>query len=310
MKILGFMGLIAGLSVLTACGADFDPGSRVTSFRVLAQHADAPFAQPGETVSINALSYEPEGRTVNWAWVTCVNPPSSTVQGCFDKLGSDTQASGALPVAAQGPGLDTFTYTVPTEALDSLPAAARSGALVGVVSVACPGSLTFESGPGDLPVRCSDPDTGRVLGLDEYVVGLKRILVRSADRNQNPGIARVTFDHADWPEGEVKTVTACDSNGNTYSDCASSSKHDIGAYITDGSIESGQDEFGVHFDEQVVVEYYATEGIFDNSVRVAGDPETGWAARKKASGSDITLWFVVHDDRGGVIWVERTVHVD
>ena len=309
MKKLRILALFAGVSGLSACGADFDPGSRVTSFRVLAVQADLPFARPGETVTLSSLSYDPEGRSVSWAWATCVNPAASTVEGCLAKMAADTQASGASPILAQGPGLDTFTYTVPTGTLDSLPVAARAGAFVGVLNVACPGTLSFEPGPADLPFRCADPSTGRALGLDEYVVGLKRIFVRSEDRNQNPSIARVTFDGADWPEGDLKQVDVCDTYGNSYAECAGSSKHRIGAYVADGSVESGRDQFGADFAEQVVVEYYATEGIFESSVRIAADPQTGWAARRQASGADVNVWFVVHDDRGGVTWAERTVHV-
>src|SRR3954453_1703213 len=116
MKQLGLWALLAAVSGLAACGADFDPGSRVTSFRVLAVQADLPFARPGETVTLSSLSYDPEGRTVNWAWATCVNPAASTVEGCLAKIDADT-ASGASPIAAQGPGLDTFSYTVPNDAL-------------------------------------------------------------------------------------------------------------------------------------------------------------------------------------------------
>jgi len=303
-------GAILSLSLLTACGASFDPGYRVTSFRVLAVQADTPFAKPGDTVHLTSLSYDPQGRTVNWAWATCLNPSASTVEGCLAKINADSGATGVSPIAAEGPGLDRFSYTVPSDALDALPAAARPSALVGVLSVACPGDLSVETGAADLPFRCTDPSSGRVLGGDEYVVGLKRISVRAVDRNQNPSIAKITFDGADWPEGEVKAVTACDTDGNEYAKCADSTKHQIAAVVTPDSVESGTTEFGESFSEQVVVEYYATEGLFENAVRLAESPETGWAARSAARGEELRIWFVVHDDRGGVTWLERSVRVE
>ncbi|HEY0467706.1 MAG TPA: hypothetical protein VGC79_26075, partial [Polyangiaceae bacterium] len=156
---------------------------------------------------------------------------------------------------------------------------------------------------------CTEAGTGRVLALDEYVVGLKRIQVRSTDRNQNPQIERVTFDGEDWPEQEIKQVIACDTDGNDYKACAENSQHQIGARPTSASVESGRSEFGVDFTEQVIIEYYATEGVFEYEIKVAAEPETGWAARKAASGKDLTLWMVVHDDRGGATWTERHVHV-
>lgn len=300
---------VLGLALLTGCGADFDPGYRVTSLRVLAVQADAPFAKPGETVTLSALSYDPQGRTVNWAWATCVNPSASTVEGCLAKINADSAATGVSPIAAQGPGLDTFSYTVPSDALDALPAAARPSAVIGILNVACPGDLSLEPGAADLPFRCTDSSTGRVLGGDEYIVGLKRISVRSSDRNQNPSIAKITFDGADWPEDEVKTVTACDTDGNVYSKCSASSKHQLAAVITPDSAESGTTEFGASFNEQVVVEYYATEGVFENAVKLAESPETGWAARGNASGEELRIWFVVHDDRGGAAWGARGLRV-
>ena len=50
--------------------------------------------------------------------------------------------------------------------------------------------------------------------------------------------------------------------------------------VSPDSFEFGQSELGVSFREQVIIEYYATEGSF-----------------------------VVHDDRGGGSWATRQVHV-
>ena len=85
--------------------------------------------------------------------------------------------------------------------------------------------------------------------------------------------------------------------------------HPVSANAAPGSAESGVDSFGVHFDEQVIVEYYATEGSFADSVRIASDPETKWAAREESAGRTVTMWMVLRDDRGGVDWASRTVTV-
>ncbi len=113
---------------MLGCAADFDPGSRVNSYRVLGQQMDAPFARPGETVNITSVSYDPQGRSVSWAWGACVNPDASTVRGCLDKIGADAALSGSSPILAQGSGLDHFSYTVPADTLDSLPADAKASA--------------------------------------------------------------------------------------------------------------------------------------------------------------------------------------
>ncbi|MET0792972.1 MAG: hypothetical protein ABW061_15735 [Polyangiaceae bacterium] len=305
LSAIGALGLLGSVG----CAPEFDPVSRVVTFRVLAQQADIPFAEPGETVHITSLSYDPQGRTVNWAWAACVNPDESTVQGCLDQIAADSAKTGASPILAQGAELSDFSYTVPSDALSSLPVQARTGAHVGVISIACPGDLSLDQGSNNLPFSCKEAGTGRTFGLDEYIVGMKRIQVRQIDRNQNPVIERVTFDGADWPETEIKTVTACDTDGNDYKPCADNSKHKLSARPTAASTERGTTEFGVAFTEQVIIEYYATDGVFEYEIKIADSPETGWAARKAASGKDLTLWMAVHDDRGGATWAQREVHV-
>jgi hypothetical protein len=305
LSVLGAVGLVS----TAGCAPEFDPVSRVVTFRVLAQETDLPFAKPGETVHITSLSFDPQGRAVNWAWAACVNPDESTVQGCLNKIAEDSAQTGASPILAQGAEMSDFSYTVPADALSSLPENARSGAHVGVISIACPGNLSLDQGSNHVPFSCTEAGTGRTFGLDEYIVGMKRIQVRQTDRNQNPVLEEISFDGADWPESEIKTVTACDTDGNDYKPCAGSSKHKISARPTRASTESGTTEFGVAFTEQVIIEYYATDGVFEYEIKIAGSPETGWAARKASSGKDLTLWMVVHDDRGGATWAQRQVHV-
>lgn len=298
---------LALVGALSGCEDDFDPGSRVTGFRVLAVQADHAYARPGESVHLSALSYEPAGRPVTWGWAACVNPSSSSVEGCLEKIAEDANG-GATPVLAFGVGVDSVDYVVPADALSSLAPDARSQAMTGVLSVACPGDLTMVNG-GSMPFRCTESGSGRELGLDEYVIGLKRIFQREADRNQNPVIARVTFDGAEWPEGEVKEVDGCDTDDNVFDDCSKSLRHDLAVVATQESFESGADEFGRDFEEQLVAQYYSTEGIFEFEARIAEEPETGWVARNYASGQEVRMWFVLRDDRGGVTWAERRVRV-
>src|SRR3954471_23812178 len=170
LNVLGGLGLMS----MAACAPDFDPVSRVVTFRVLAQETDLPFAKPGETVNIRSLSYDPQGRSVTWAWAACVNPDEATVQGCLDKIAEDSAQTGASPILAQGAEMSDFSYTVPQNALSSLPSSVRSSAHVGVISVACPGELSLTQGSNTLPFSCKEAGTGRTFALDEYIVGMKR----------------------------------------------------------------------------------------------------------------------------------------
>jgi hypothetical protein len=306
-KFLLALATVAAAASSTACATEFDPGSRINNLRVIAVRADVPYAHPGETVNLEALGYDPAARPITYGWSFCVNPVESTPQGCLAQMMIDAQKTGVPPAFTTGVDLTKYVVTVPTDLLDKLPPAARPNAMIGVIAVACPGTLTLTPS-GGLPYSCID-SAGRVLGLHDAITGMKRIFVRSKDRNENPVIARVTFDGADWPETETKTINVCDFDGNDYNDCGGE-KHTIGAFGPPNVIESGTDEYGTTFTEQVVAQYYATDCLFENSVRVSVKPETGFAARRSEKGKKVTLWLVLRDDRGGVTWVTRKLAVN
>ena len=302
---------VVALLTLAGCDPDFDPGSNVSSLRVLAVQADNPFAAPGETVHLTATSYDPAEREITWAWAECSNPASSSVDACLAEIALTTIETGAPPLIATGVGLDNVDVTIPADALAGLSAEALPNALTGVLSVACPGTLEMgisDSTGGVLPFRCTD-DTGAELGLHDNIVGIKRVFVRSTDRNQNPVIGSITFDGEPWAEDDVKEVDSCNTDDFTFDDCKGEGDHRIAATVTPESFETGVDEFGRDFAEELVVQHYATEGIFEYDVRIAELPETRWVARQSASGQELRLWFVARDDRGGVTTAQRRVRV-
>jgi hypothetical protein len=289
------------------CDKPLEPGSKVDSFRVLSEQVDQPYAKPGETVKFSSLSYDPQERAVTWAWASCTNPADSSVYGCLAKIGESEDPESA--VFAMGEGEDAPELTIPTDVISSLPEGAKRFASVAVLSVACPGDLSVDDGPGGLPFRCREFKTGRDMALDEFIVGIKRIPVRETERNENPIIDGITFDGADWPEDEVKDVGFCDTDDFIYGTCPDAEKHQLAVQLAPESFESGLDSAGEGFEEQVVIQHYATEGIFENEVRIGKEPKNGWVARKAASGQTLSLWFVARDDRGGVSWAMRQVQV-
>jgi hypothetical protein len=308
---LGALSLVA----LAGCGADFDPGSNVSSLRVLAVQADNSFAAPGETVRLQATSFDPAGRDIEWAWTTCENPSATSIEGCLADITETALATGSLPLLGSGPGVDNVELTIAPNALDGIPVEARQNALTGVLSIACPGSLELDlaaaaSSDADslLPFRCTDASGAR-LGLHDAIVGIKRVFVRETDRNANPIIESITFDGEPWAEGDIKEVDSCDTDDFSFDDCEGDGDHRIAANLTTASFEVGVDELGRDFSESLVVQHYATEGIFEYEVRVAELPETRWVARRSASGQELRLWFVARDDRGGVTLAERRVRV-
>jgi hypothetical protein len=308
----------SALASVVGCGEDADPASRITTLRVIAVRADKPYAKPGDTVHLDSIWYDgldPDltKRSRTWAWTMCVNPPSTDVVSCFAKVAKDAAATGRAPPFAIGNDTDTFQLTIPGDAISSLPEPARVFAEVGVILIVCPGDLKLPDAttpitPGTFPVKCIDP-SGRELGLDEFEAGVKRIFVRESTTNANPKIDSITWDGATWAAGDVKSASACDTTGNRYDRCDSSLAHDLALNVTPDSFESGTDEFGQSFVEQLVTQYYATEGIFQYDVKVSQDPGTSWVARTKASGTQVRMWLVARDNRGGVTWDERRVNV-
>src|SRR5262249_23621532 len=148
------LGLSGALALLSACGSDFDPGSRVTGLRVLAVRANAPYAAPGESVHLDALAFDPGGRAASWGWGLCVDPPSSAPVSCIDAMLPATFA-----ISRDTP---TFDFTVPADAISSVSPEGRARASVGVVTVVCPGVLAYAAGApsvgatGALPFSCRD----------------------------------------------------------------------------------------------------------------------------------------------------------
>jgi hypothetical protein len=292
---------------LLGCEEPLEPGTKVDSLRVLAEQVDQPFAHPGETVRLTSLSHDPAGRPITWAWASCVNPAASDLQGCLATIAASPDPEAA--VFAFGVDISEVELAIPADTISSLPEPARAAATVGVVSAACPGDLSLGEGPGGLPFICQEPSTGRELGLDELIVGLKRIAVRSTDRNQNPVIDAITFDGAPWPADEIKEVGFCDSTKFVFDDCPEAERHELNVQVSAESFERGTDEHGRAFEEQLVIQYYATEGIFENEAKTGKESKNGWVARKAASGQRLSLWFVARDNRGGVSWTDRQVQV-
>ena len=294
--VLALALLSAGLGV--ACGSDFEPPSRLAKLRLLGVRADNPFARPGDEVALEALALDPAGRELTWAWATCVNPAASGATGCL--------AEADWATAVTGRSLDRHRVRVPADALAKLAPEARPAAVLGVAVVVCPGTLARGTGLPPTPLSCTDA-TGRTLGLDEVEVAVKRVFLRASDVNTNPAIEGVTWDGAPWPEGEVREADACDTAKDDFSECDEALAHRVEVRSPAG--ERGLDENGVPFDEQTVVQLYATEGIFEHAVRIASDPATRWVGRTPARGRVVDFWFVVRDDRGGVTWTTRRARV-
>jgi len=305
---------LASVVLAAGCDNDLDPGTRLVDFRLLAVQADKPYAAPGEEVTLRTLAVEPFGRPVSYAWTTCANPIDSNANACLDTIVARARA-GVAPVFSQGVGNDSFTTKVPDDALSSLPEQARSGAIFGILTVACPGTIRIgpleSAGPTELPFGCIDANTRAELPYERFAVSVKRIFVRARDRNPNPAVSAVLWDGAPWPEAEIRETVACSNDSNKFDDCPGGETHVVAALPAPDGIDSGTDEYGKPFVEQPVVQFYATEGSFEFEARTfeSAGAGTKWVARSKAKGREIVMWFVVRENRGGVGWTSRRVRV-
>lgn len=283
--------------LLVACGSDLADGSQIEKLRLLAVRADQPFAHPGEEVELQLLAADADARPLRYALATCTNPAGSTVQGCLDALDGPFQ-----PLSLED---SRFSVAISPDVLRGASQYTQS-AMVGAAVVACPGEIE-EGATSGIPIVCRDADHAR-LPIEAFEVGVKRIFVRTEDRNENPEITRITWDGDDWPEDFVPAVRACpNAKTDDIEDCAKNLRHAI--RIESSPPEHGVDQYGATFTEQVVLQFYATSGVFERPVRIANEPDNHWAAQRVDGQDTAQLWFVVRDDRGGVGWATRQVRV-
>lgn len=267
----------------------FDPPSLVNTLRVLAVRADKPFAEPGESVHLEALVADPKGagRAIAFAWGTCVNPGSAEVTACAAAISSFQTNSSS-----------SFDLTVPQDALDAAPPDAPIGS-VGVVFAACAGTIV-QRATTTAPVTCLDA-SGHAVGRDGFMWGEKRVTVVRGIRNQNPTIVRVRIDGALWAEGDVPTLSACDVV--KVDDCPATGQHQLQMDVTPDSVETyfGQTEDVVGF-------FFVSQGSVKDDFLRPDDTfamPTVVALNKPDFTAPVQLWFVVRDDRGGMDFTMR-----
>jgi hypothetical protein len=363
--------LFASVLAIAGCGGDLDPASRLVSFRTVAMRAtrvvqsdacdvgltpaaearpgvpaklgktqcEVPgsYAHPGDEVQLELLWHDPVAQPRSWMWTTCLNPSSTTVFGCFQKLALDLgklppeqrlqafhlRADPITSKAFEGNELAVdpmadprtlFRVKIPNDALAQLAGGspnARKAATLGVVFLACPGNLKPNpdtSARNALPVLCLDSKTGEELGSDKFTIGIRRIFLREKDENQDPRINGVLLNGQPWPENEPRDIKAICNGDEARFDRCDGDGVEIKPQLQDPYSEKGTDEFGETFNEQVVLQYYVTEGLFQYDVKRAEDPKTRFAGRRGKLGPQ-TMWIVIRDNRGGVSWVKRSFNV-
>jgi len=310
--------LVAGGLALAACGCTgkLPPPSLVDRFRVLAVRAEPPEVQPGAAAALDLLIVDPyapaEGRPRSFLWLACATPSGTSAAACAQFA---TDPSAALPGVATG----DLTISSCDDQAGSLTGGGLC--LIGMNETAAyvpPADFLVagdESRVVTLFVAAATGDTDAISCVMQMVnegsmatdcqVSYKRLTVSSSTTpNQNPGLATVTLDDAELPDGDVTTVGP--------------GKHVLTATAVDGSAEAYTDTKGTAQTETLLLSWYVAAPAPGDptSTREPGDltlyrtelPTTDDETyTAPAEAGDVVLWVVVRDDRGGVGWLQRNL---
>ena len=190
------------------------------------------------------------------------------------------------------------------------------------------------------PLTCRD-SSGRLVGPDDFVAGYSQLFVYETElqfTNTNPVIDGFVFHGHEgcndvdpyslayvW-EGEsprqledicgsnIVYVRACEDDGDLG--CA---EYPLKPLLRPEIVEPDsvyEHAYGTPLAEQMWINYYVDRGGLTRGVKLLNDAQTGWNSdygteflAPKEPGP-VQIWAVVHDNRGGVGWVRRTVIVE
>ncbi len=328
-----FGSVVAAAGFVFACsGGSFDPSSKLTSVRVLATRADKPFAKPGDTVQIDALTVD--GREtpgapmhVYWLPLVCNNPRADLYYACFASLlggglaapdggvpdaGPDGGALPKLPSSISEP-IDitaflqegpSYSVALPPDLVSSHPVVDGAPAPYGLsisFFVACAGRVfllppdkTNVSGQ-TLPVGCG-PDKDNLLGASDFVFAFTRVYAYDALTNENPVVDGVLLDGkpVDLTQGVVLPRCASDNEA----DC----EHALEVHVPDASWELNPTDKGsdgsVRHEQLYASYFYTTRTTKTKSTgRIVFDPVRG---RVDDSANRLIPG---HDADSGRVWI-------
>ena len=331
--------LCAMALVVSSCASDFDPISKLKSVRMLATRIDKPYAKPGETVTFETLAFDArvdKSRPMKLSWIPlpCINPTNDLYYLCFQQLAAangdgGTPAPGS-PGALLRPGVDltpflpggpTYSFTIPTNIVDTHPPVPGASDLYGlaiVFNIACAGHVEITlPGAGDIrkqqvPIGCFDENHTR-LGADDFVIGIQRVYAYNDRTNANPVIDHVVFEGQPVDLSQGIAIDHCTAARSR--DCAQL-KMDVVVPDTSWETNPGDTDVGGKVrNEQIWVDYYSTIGDFSGDARLLYDPAQGHVSDSETKyqspfdPGDGVVFVVVHDNRGGAAWAQFPVHV-
>lgn len=314
----------SSLLVVAACQPPtFEAPSRVDSVRILANKTDTPYARPGETVKVTSLALDArpsqlEPMRVYWLPGACINPPGDAYYQCFAGLANELPRGVDLgPLLTEG---DSFSFRMPEDVIESHPT--REGqepyGLAVVFTIACAGHVEYAppapgGSPDAVPFACFDR-AGSRLGAEDFVFAYSLVYAFADRRNENPVLERVTYGGAPIDPEQGLRIPRCQRSN--IDDCGAT-KLDVSIpSLSHEPDPSNLDTNGSQLRETLYVRYFSTGGKISNDTVVIFDPrkgrlsDTGDEFRAQQLAGEYRLWAVVHDNRGGVTWLELPLHVE
>ncbi len=340
----GPRALVATLAFLaSACGPEFDRPAEIQTLRVMAVQKSAAYAAPGETVEMSMLWHDgsPKApRNVQVAWLSgCFNPPGDQFSSCAAAFAQAAEGGGGGGQFGLPPGIsvafgDQFSFQMPADVIDKRPPGDPDLPRYGlgyVFFAACAGNLgPAPAGQLTFPLACYDA-SGAALGSDDFVAGYSAVYAYDTFRNENPIITGFRLNgqnvtpscigptclvtpptEPDCAAGDP-CLDACDDDGGD--DCPGV---EVRPEIDRESAEPdaiAKAAYGRDLTEQVWVRYYSTAGVLKSDARLVNDAQTGWddqfetEFRSPAKTGPVSIWAVVHDNRGGVEWARIEVWI-
>jgi hypothetical protein len=236
--------------------------------------------QPGDSVQLASLTVHPDVETPHVIWTGCLVDESSLF-GC-----TPTEEDSLL-------GIEPFmppSIVVPEDVLDDLNEEEKNEGLSYLFTlIAVP---DVEALPDNL-----DPDS---FSNDEEIATKSMAVSLAETPNNNPFIEQILIEKTPFGPGTTLSVTP----GQSYFiEPVLAFGPEEYLYIPSG----GERETRT---EEPYFTWYTTEGSFDRPFSEYGDaPGVNWTAPKSPLRSEVTIWVIVRDGRGGMGWAEQSLYL-
>jgi hypothetical protein len=302
---------------LCACNAaNFDPPSKIESVRILATAADKPYAKPGDTVNMTVLAFDgranrPAPMGIWWLPQPCFNPPGDAYYGCYASFGR--MFHPGVDVGSQLAPATAFSFEMPADVI-STHRGERGGDAYGLAvtfAIACAGHVEYTPTAGGsadaLPFGCFDENHAQ-LGPDDFVFAYSLVYAFNDRTNANPILERLTLNGS--PVDPAAGISLDHCTQSNLDKCVTSSLDTVVPASSQEPDPSNVDANGNVLREEIWVDYYLTAWKVKHDIEILFDPRAGALSgtsddlsAPQSSGSGL-LWAVVHDNRGGVSWIE------